>query len=351
MPTVDSTPDRVPEASRLLGLVSGSWKTQAVHVAARLRIADHLSGGARTVAELAAATGAQPDSLHRFLRALTTIDLILEREDGSFELTPMGALLGDGAPDSLRSWVLHWGGTSWPVWGHLLHSVVTGESARSLVYGTHGFEHLERDAEAAATFHQAMVELTRLVAHDFVRAVDWSRAKRIVDVGGGYGELLAAALLASPGSVGILYDTEQAIERGRAHLRAAGLEHRCEFVAGDFFDWVPRGADTYLLKSVIHDWDDERAAEILASCRRAIAPDGRLLVIERVVPERIGNSPDDQGLACSDLHMLVQLGARERTEAELRGLLLQAGFRTVRVAPLRSTLSLLESIPADDEAA
>ena len=350
MPLVDPTPDHVSETSRLLGLVSGSWKTQAVHVAARLRIADHLAEGPRTISELVAATGAHEDSLHRFLRALTTIDLIREREDGSFEVMPMGALLEEGAPDSLRSWVLHWGGTSWPVWGHLLHSVMTGESARSLVSGTRGFEHLAKDAETAETFHRAMVELTRLVAHDFIRIVDWSGANRIVDVGGGYGELLAAALLASPGSVGVLFDTEQAIERGRAHMRAAGLEHRCEFVAGDFFDWVPRGADTYLLKSVIHDWDDERAAEILASCRRAIAPEGRLLVIERIVPERLGNSPDDQGLACSDLHMLVQLGARERTEKDLRDLLSRAGFRTVRVAPLRSTLFLVESIPADGEA-
>jgi SAM-dependent methyltransferase len=327
--------------------MSGSWKTQAVYVAARLLIADHLADAPKSAAELAAATGADPHSLHRLLRALATIELVREAEDGAFELTAMGALLVDDSPESLRSWVLHWGGASWPVWGHLHHSVMTGESARSLVMGTRGFEHLERDPEAAAIFHRAMTELTRLVARDFVHAVDWSTAKRIVDVGGGYGELLAAALLASPGAVGVLFDTEHAIEGGRAHLRAAGLDHRVEFVAGDFRDWVPRGADTYLLKSVIHDWDDERAAEILASCRRAIPLEGRLLLVERLVPERVGTSPDDQGLACSDLHMLVQLGARERTEPELHDLLARAGFRTARVLPLRSTLALIEARPRE----
>jgi ubiquinone/menaquinone biosynthesis C-methylase UbiE len=348
---MDPATERVPEAARLFGIVSGSWKSQAAHVAARLRIADLLAHAPMSADQLAAATGAHPPSLHRLLRALATIELVRELEDGSFEITPMGALLRDGTPDSLRSWVLHWGGPSWPVWGNLFHSVMTGESARSLLSGTEGFEHLARDPEAAETFHRAMVELTRLVARDFVRAVDWSRTKKIVDVGGGYGELLATALTACPGSIGVLFDTAQAIERGRSHMRAAGLEHRCEFVAGDFFEWVPRGADTYVLKSVIHDWNDERAAEILASCRRAIAPEGRLLVVERIVPERLGSSPDDQGLACSDLHMLVQLAARERTEPELRSLLSAAGFRTARVSPLRSTLAVIEVVPADGNAA
>jgi SAM-dependent methyltransferase len=229
--------------------------------------------------------------------------------------------------------------------------VTTGESARALVSGTAGFEHLTADPEAADTFHRAMVELTRLVVRDFVQAVDWTGTRKIVDVGGGYGELLIAALIACPGSVGVLFDEAHAVERGRFHLRAAGVEHRCQFLAGDFFEWVPRGADTYVLKSILHDWSDERAAEILASCRRAIAPEGRLLVVERIVPERLGSSADDQGLACTDLHMLVQHAARERTESELRSLLTAAGFRTASMRPLRSTLAVLEAVPVDDDAA
>lgn len=348
---MDSAPERVADTTRLLGIVSGSWKTQAAYVAARLGIADLLAGSPQSAAELAAATATHAPSLQRLLRALATIELVREREDGSFELTSMGALLRDGTPDSLRSWVLHWGGLSWPVWGHLLHSVTTGESARSLVSRTAGFEHLAADPEAAETFHRAMVELTRLVVRDFVQAVDWTGTRKIVDVGGGYGELLVAALTACPGSVGVLFDEAHAIEEGRLHLRAAGIEHRCQFLAGDFFEWVPRGADTYVLKSVLHDWSDDRAAEILASCRRAIPPEGRLLLVERIVPEHLGSSAEDQGLACTDLHMLVQHGARERTEPELRGLLTAAGFRTASVKPLRSTLAVLEAIPVDDAAA
>ena len=176
--------ERPPDTSRLLALVSDSWKSQAAHVAARLRIADLLSDGPRSAQELAAATGAHAPSLHRLLRALATIELVREREDGSFETTAMGALLRSDSPDSLRSWTLHWA-ASWPIWERLHDSVMTGKSARSLISGTEGFEHLERDPLAAEAFHRAMVELTRLVARDFVQAVDWSATRKIVDVGGG----------------------------------------------------------------------------------------------------------------------------------------------------------------------
>ena len=339
-------PERTADAARLLDIVSGSWKTQAVYVAARLGIADRLHDSPRSSADLAAETGAHGPTLERLLRALAAIEMVRRRPDGAFELTATGSLLRKDTPDSLHAWVLHWGGTCWPVWGQLLHSVTTGDSARPLVSGTTGFDHLASDPEAAGVFHRAMAQLTRLFVGEFVAAVDWTGTRKILDVGGGSGELLVAALGACPGSVGTLFDEPHAVERGRQNLRAAGLEHRCEFVAGDFFERVPEGADTYLLKSVLHDWSDERAAAILASCRRALGQEARLLVVERIVPEEVGASPDDQGLACMDLHMLVQLGGRERTEAELRALLSGAGFRTLGVKPLRSTLAVIEALPA-----
>jgi hypothetical protein len=329
-----------------MAIVTGSWKTQAAYVAARLGIADLLAAGARSAADLADDTGCHPGALHRLLRALATIELLRERADGTFELTATGSLLRSGASDSLRSWTLHWGGPSWQVWGDLLHSVTTGESARPRVLGSSGFDRLAADPAAAATFHDAMVELTRLLAPDFTRAVDWTGTRRIVDVGGGYGELLVAALTACPGASGVLFDAPHALEGARVHLQVAGLDHRCEFVAGDFLSAIPPGADTYLLKSVLHDWDDARARRILDNCRRAIARDGRLLVLERIVPRRMETSPADQGLACMDLHMLVQLAGRERTERELRDLLSAAGFRTERVTPLGSTIAVLEASPA-----
>lgn len=344
---MDAAPEHVADSTTLLAIVTGNWKTQAAYVAARLRLPDLLSESPRTAEDLAAATATHPSSLARLLRALAAIDIVLEREDGSFELTSMGGLLRDDAPDSLRAWVLHWGGSSWRAWGDLLHSVTTGESARSLVSGSAGFEGLASDPEAADTFHRAMVELTRLVVRDFVQAVDWTETRKIVDVGGGYGELLIAALTASPGSVGVLFDEPHAVERGRMHLRAAGVEHRCEFLSGDFFKGVPGGGDTYMLKSVLHDWSDERATAILESCRRAMGTAGRLLIVERIVPERVGSTVEDQALACMDLHMLVQHGSRERSAPELRDLLAGAGFRVASTKPLQSTLAVIEAVPAD----
>lgn len=334
-----------PDAAGFIDLVCGSWKTQAAYAAARLGIADLLTRGPRTVHEISASTGADPSAIHRLLRALSAIELCREREDGAFERTPMGSFLESDSPGSLRSWVIHWGGTSWTPWSHLHDSIMTGRSARSLLAGTEGFEHIERDPEAASTFHRAMVELTRLVAADLVHAVDWTGVRRIVDVAGGHGGLLGAVLTACPGTIGVVFDTPLAIDGARVHLRSAGLEHRCDFISGDFFEAVPEDGDVYLLKSVLHDWDDEGAGVVLANCRRAIPPDGRLLVVERIVPEHLAATPADQSLACSDLHMLVQLGGRERTEAELLELLSSAGFRTARIEPLRSTLSLLEAFP------
>lgn len=332
-------------ASRLLGIVTGSWTSQATYVAARLGIPDILADGPKWPAEVAALANAHPDSLHRLLRALTTIDICRERDDGSFELTDMGSLLRSGAPDSLRSWTIFWGGHLWPIWEHLLHSVTTGESARKLVLGTEGSEHLERDPDGARVFHDAMAELTRTIAEDVVRAYDFSGVRRIVDVGGGYGEMLATILQANPATTGVLVDLPHGIENAGPRLEAAGVASRCDLVAGDFFESVPAGGDAYLLKSVLHDWNDERGRVILENCRRAMSPQGKILLVERVVPERLEATPEHQALARSDLHMLVAWAARERTELELRELLGAAGFRVTKIVPIRSTFFLIEGAP------
>jgi SAM-dependent methyltransferase len=338
------TDDRSSLAGDLLGIVTASWMSQAVYVAARLGVPDLLAEGSRTSEEIAAASGAHAPSLQRLLRALTTIGICRESA-GAFEITPMGSLLRTDAPDSVRSWTIFWGEYLWPIWGHLLYSVETGESARTLLLGTRGFEHLERDPEAEAVFHQAMVELTRLISRDVVRAYDFSGLTRIVDVGGGYGELLAAILEKNPGAVGVLFDQAHAIEGGRRRLEAAGLESRCEFVAGDFFDAVPSGADAYILKSVLHDWNDESCRTILDRCRRAMDSSGKLLLVERVVPEPLEPSADHQAVARSDLLMLVALAGQERTEAQFRDLLDAAGFRMARAVPVGSTFCVLEASP------
>ena len=332
-------------ARTLLDIVTSSWMTQVTYVAAELRIPDLLAEGPRTSDELAAATRAHAPSLRRLLRALTTIDICRERDDGSFEITAMGSLLRTDVPGSLRSWTIWWGARLWPVWGHLLYSVKTGESARKLLIGTDAFEQLEQNRKMAEVFNQALVELTRLTCESVVRTYDFSGLGRIVDVGGGYGELLACILKASPAASGILFDLPHAIEGGRRHIEEAGLASRCKVVAGDFFESVPGGADAYVLKSVIHDWNDDRSRLILENCRHAMVEDGRLLLVEEVLPDRLEFSAAHQAVVRSDLNVLVALGGKERTEAEFRDLLNSAGLRVTRILPAGATFSIIEAFP------
>src|SRR5690606_19746260 len=238
-----------------------------------------------------------------------------------YEITPLGRLLAADSPGSLRAVAALWADRQQPLWHRLADSVRIGRGARTLLGGGGGFAHLEQDAEYAATFNEAMVALTRLAAPEIARAYDFA-GKRVVDVGGGYGELLAAILEAHPTARGVLLDRPHAIAAAPRHFEARGLGERCELVAGDFFTSVPVGGDVYVLKSVIHDWDDDDALAILSACRAAMTADARLVLIERVMPERLAPTEEHRALARSDLNMLVMLGARERTEAELGGLLL-----------------------------
>ncbi len=331
---------------KLLEMIDAAWKAQAIYVAAELGVADHLADGPRGAAALAVALDAHEPSLERLLRALVTLGLCIEAEDGAFALTPLGGKLTGDDPGSLRAWARWAGGHLWPLWGELRYSVMTGRSARQHLYGTRGFEHLERDPEAAAIFNQAMRELSRLHAAEIVRSYDFSPLRTIADIGGGHGELIAAIVREHGGVRGILFDQPQAIEGSRRHLEALGLTERVECIAGDFFESVPQGSDAYLLKSVIHDWDDEHALQILASCRAAIAPGARLLLVERVIPDRVGDHPTHQAAVRVDLTMLIGHGSGERREGEFRDLLRRAGFEVLRLVPAGIHFHVIEAAPA-----
>lgn len=330
-------------SSRLLKMIDGAWTTQAIHAAAELRIADLLKNGPRASHELASATGAHDPSLLKLMRALVALGLCEEPEEDRFVTTPTGKRLEADHPESLRSWAIWSGAHLWPVWGNLLYSLRTGRSARALLTGTEGFGHLADNPEAAAVFNQAQVELTRLNTRFGVDAYDFSRFDRVIDVGGGYGELLAAILMAHPHIHGVLFDLPPAIEGARHRFEMAGLAKRCEFVAGDFFESVPVDGDVYLLKSVIHDWDDECARRILETCRRAMRPDAQLLLIERLLPDRMSHSDACRSAARSDLAMLAAHGAGERTERQMQDLLAVAGFRVGRILPTGTVLHLIEA--------
>ena len=328
----------------LLEMISSSWMSQAIYVAARLGIADLLAEGPKKSDELARSVGAHADSLYRLMRGLTTLGLCAERGDGVFELTPLGSCLRAGVDGSVRSWALHWGGSLWPIWGTLLHSVRTGKGARTLVTRKGGFDSLAQNPEAVRVFNEAMAEISRLMAEGVVRGYDFSGIGRIVDVGSGHGELLVAILRANPVMRGVLFDLPHVLEDARKRIEAAGVAERCETVPGDFFESVPSGADAYLLKSILHDWDDEHSLVILKNCHRAMAGQGKLLVVERVLPERMQPSSEHRWMAASDLNMMVALAGRERKEAEFRALFGSAGFKLTRIVPAEAHYSVIEGV-------
>jgi orsellinic acid C2-O-methyltransferase len=333
------------DRARLLSLINANWTTQAISVATQLRIPELLYGGPQTAGALAQATACHERSLSRLLRALTSIGVLAEATDGMFELTPSGALLRTDAPDSLAAWAEFCGTGSWTTWGHLKESVRTGDSRRKQTSGADGFHHLKDDTEAALLFNRAMVDLTRPVAAAIASAVGWSGISLLVDVGGGYGELIAAILSEYPSMRGILFDLAHATAAAGSRLTAAGVECRCSLVTGSFFDAVPTRADAYLLKSVLHDWDDEPAAEIVRNCRRAMAPHAKLFIIERIAPERLSDSPRDQGIARSDLNMLVGTGGRERTQMQYRELLGNAELRIASFLAVTDPYQVIECVP------
>ena len=260
----------------LLRLVCGHWVGQAVHVAAKLGVADLLEDGPKTPVALAAATGSHPETLHRLLRTLASLGVFAEEADGRFALTALAEGLRTEAPGSLRAYAIFMG-EGWHVrpWGELLTSVQTGRPAFHEVFGQDVFEYLGAHPEAASIFNAAMTSRTGQDNVFIIPAYDWP-AGTIVDVGGGQGALLTAILGRAPDARGILYDRPQVIEAARGAIDAAGLSDRCRLVAGDFFAEVPAGSDLYLLKRVIHDWDDERAGTILRVCRAAMGPGARL---------------------------------------------------------------------------
>ena len=331
-------------ATALLEMIGASWKSQVVCVAAELRIADFLADGPRTNEELARKTECHGPSLGRLLRALSSLGMCVEAHDGTFALTPTGELLRSDAPQSVNAWAVWWGKYHWPVWGNLLHSVRTGRTARELVSGQLGYAHIENDPQAALIFNHAMVGITGLIASAVVRAYDFSAAKTVVDIGGGYGVLLTAILSANTEVTGIVFDLPHAMD-GAAKLTAdAGVAQRVSLISGDFFSRVPEGADIYLLKSVLHNWDDERSSVILACCRRAMATGAKLVLVERIMPAHVQNAIADQAVVRADLNMLVGLGGRERSAAEFTALLAGAGFMATKLMPAAYDFSVIEGI-------
>jgi len=327
----------------LLRMTNAYQVSQAIHVAATLGIADLLEDGSRSADELAEATGTYAPSLYRLLRALASVGVFTEQGDGRFGSTPLAEYLRTDAPGSLRAWARLIGQPYvWASWGHLLHSVRTGEPAFPDLHGTNVWEHRAAHPEEGAIFDAAMTDLSAPVAEAVAQSYDFSRIGVLADVGGGEGGLLAAILAANPALRGVLFDQPHVVATAGALLERAGVADRCEVVGGSFLETVPEGADAYLLKSVIHDWDDAAAIEILRTCRAAMADTARLLVVEPVIQP--GNEPDRAKF--SDLNMLVMLGGRERTADDFERLYTEAGFNLTSVVPTGSPpFNIIDGVP------
>ena len=251
----------VPPPFVLFRMVTGYYVSRAIYVAAKLGIADLLADGARGHDELAEATGTQADSLRRVLRLLASAGVFTEEKDGKFALTPIGACLRSRVPGSMRAAALLFGSITQQAWGDLLHGVETGGPAFRRAFGMEPFDYMAAHPDEAANFHAAMANFTRHIATEVAAAYDFSPFRRVVDVGGGNGALLAGILGANPTLTGIVFDLPDVAARASEQMRELGLADRCEIVGGDFLEQVPGGGDAYLLKHVIHDWNDERAIE------------------------------------------------------------------------------------------
>jgi hypothetical protein len=330
-----------PEA-HLLQLAFGALFTQALNAAAKLRLADLLAEGPRSVAELAAATRTHERSLYRLMRSLASVGVFTEVEPKVFALTPVGEKLRAGVPGSMRNCAIFMGEEwHWRAWGHLLHSVRTGETAWQHVHGIPIFEFFEANPDAAAVFNDTMTDMSTGVAPAIVEAYDFSGFHVLADIAGGHGYLLAQILKANPTVSGILFDVASVIEGAGGMLEREGVAARVEKVAGDFFESVP-AADGYVMKHIIHDWDDERAIKILKNIRAAMRPGAKVLVVEAVVPQ--GDAPHYSKLL--DLEMLTLPGGVERTADEYAESFRQAGLRLTRILPTRSPFSIVEAVAA-----
>jgi SAM-dependent methyltransferase len=324
-----TTPDQ--SATALIDLLSAHRITAVLYVAARLGVADILATGARTGRALAEHTGAHERSLLRLMRALVAVGVCKQTGDGAFELTPVGAHLAASALLSLKPWAIFEGAGLTRSWADLLDSIRSGKTGAELAGFENTFDMMGKNPQVVAMFNDAMAAMTRTVIPEVLAAYDFTGVRRLMDVGGGYGELLSAILQAYPSMRGVVFDLPRCADGATKRFASSGLADRAEFIAGSFFESVPSGADAIVMKSIIHDWSDEQSVTILKNCRQALPPDGRLLLVERLMPEQPQQTPEHVSVTLSDLNMLRGPGGAERTESEYRDLLGQAGFALAHV--------------------
>jgi SAM-dependent methyltransferase len=331
-----------PPQAVIMHLSMGAMITQAIFVATKLGVADILAGDEKHIDEIASVAGAHSPSLYRILRSLASLGVFAETTPRKFMNTPVSEVLRSGIPGSMRDSMIFMGEPwHYNVWANMLHSAKTGGTAWKETHGEEVFEWFAHEPEASAIFNGCMSELSAGAAPAIVAAYDFSGFDTIVDIAGGHGFLLSQILKANPNLKGILFDLEHVIAGSEEMLRLHGVADRVRTTSGDFFVEVP-SADAYIMKHIIHDWDDERAIKIMQTIHRAMKDGGKLLLSEMVIPE--GNGPHPGKML--DLEMLTSAGGIERTEAEYANLFERSGFRLDRIVPTTSPHSVIEASKA-----
>jgi hypothetical protein len=332
-----------PGGINVFELITGGWTAQAIYVAVKLGIPDQLADGPLAADEVARRVSADPGAMYRLMRALGSQGVLRHRSDDTFKLTATGKALRTGTPGSVRDMALFLGHPlRWEDWGNLLYSVQTGKPSVDKLRGMPFFEYVETDRDLAEAFNNAMTAGSEFAIYSVLSAYDFTDFPTIVDVGGGHGRLLATVLAKAPDARGVLYDLPTVVDGAGPELKRAGVADRCSVVGGSFFESVPDGGNAYLMKAILHDWSDDDALRILRNIRTVIAPGGKLLLLESVLPER-GSA--DIGMLI-DLEMLVAVGGKERTRSEWTDLLSRAGFRLEGVVRTATPVSIIEAVPA-----
>jgi hypothetical protein len=321
--------------------VAAFWVSRVVYAAAKLGLADKFEAGSRSAQELAGPLGVHAPSLHRLMRTLASLGLLTERKAQHFALTPLGEALKSGEPGAARSSLISFG-SQWSTrsWDHIVYSLETGKTGTEKACGVTFFDYLAQHPEEASLFSEAMVGFHGAEPPAVAAAYDFSNFKTVVDVGGATGNMLAAILTRHAGPRGVLFDQPHIVSDASSLLKAHGVEKRVAIEAGDFFGNVPAGGDAYVLSHIIHDWNEEQCLTILRHIAKAMTPDGRVLIVEMVLPA--GDAPHPGKVL--DMGMLVVTGGEERTEAEYASLLTKAGLRLSRVVPTESAVSVVEAM-------
>lgn len=334
---------QIPPQTAIMHIIAGYWLSRTVYLAARLKLADAIGDGERALPELAATTATNPAALRRLMRALTAHGFFLEREDGRYAQSPLSETLRSGRPGSMRGLAeAELGHDHYEAWGQVETCLRQDGTAFERIYGMPIWRYYGEHPETESLFAEAMSNFTTIAHAGILGSYEFPPFKKAIDVGGGHGAFLKAVLDPRPDAHGILFDVATVIaEAEQRGAIAGGSTERIQRVAGDFFKEVPAGGDLYLLKFILHDWNDERSIQILSSVRKAIISGGRLVIVEIVLPK--GGEPHVGPLI--DLNMMVMTGGIERTEIEYQQLLGRSGFRLERVVATKSPFSIIEAAP------